>query len=109
MLLDRADERSSLDGLLDSASRGRSGVIVLQGDAGMGKTVLLDYIADSAQDLRMVRIVGVEAERSFSFASLHRLLSPFLGKIDGLPSPQRAALESAFGLSAQSPADLFLV
>jgi DNA-binding CsgD family transcriptional regulator len=109
MLLDRVHERSSIEELLDSARRGRSGVVVLQGDAGMGKTLLLDYAAESAGDLSMVRIIGVEAEQSSSFASLHRLLLPFLDRIDRLPSPQRAALEGAFGLSAQSPADVFLV
>lgn len=75
----------------------------------MGKTLLLDYAAESAGDLSVVRIVGVEAEQSSSFASLHRLLLPYLGKVDRLPVPQRAALECAFGLSAQSPTDVFLV
>ena len=64
---------------------------------------------ESAGDLEIVSIVGVEAEQSSSYASLHRLLLPFLGNIDRLPPPQRAALECAFGLSARSPADLFLV
>jgi hypothetical protein len=109
VLLDRVDERSSLEELLDSARRGRSGVLVLQGDAGMGKTLLLDYAAESAGDLSVIRIVGVEAEQSSSFASLHRLLLPFLSHVNRLPSPQRGALESAFGFSARSPADVFLV
>jgi DNA-binding CsgD family transcriptional regulator len=109
MLLDRVDERASLDDLLDSARHGRSGVIVFEGDAGMGKTMLLEYAAESAGDLSVVRIVGVEAEQSFGFASLHRLLLPFPGAIEELPAPQRGALKCAFGLSTQSPADLFLV
>jgi DNA-binding CsgD family transcriptional regulator len=109
MLLDRVDERASLDDLLDAARQGSSGVVVLQGDAGMGKTMLLEYANESAGGLAIVSIVGVEAEQSSSYASLHRLLLPLLGKIDRLPSPQRDALEGAFGLSAQSPADLFLV
>src|ERR1700729_4038658 len=109
MLLDRIDERAGIEGLLDSARRGESGVVVFHGDAGMGKTALLDFAAKSAGSLSVVRIVGIEVEQSSSFASLHRLLLPFLDNIDRLPSPQRVALEGAFGLSAQSPADLFLV
>jgi DNA-binding CsgD family transcriptional regulator len=109
MLLDRADERSSLDFLLDAARRRRSGVLILEGDAGMGKTALLDYIDDAAGDMAKVRVVGVEAEQPSSFASLHRVLLPFLGDVDRLPLPQRAALECAFGVSSQSPADVFLV
>ena len=96
MLLDRIDERASIEGLLDSARRSETGVVVFQGDAGMGKTVLLDFAAKSAGSLSVVRIVGIEVEQSSSFASLHRLLLPFLDNIDRLPPPQRAALESAF-------------
>ena len=63
MLLDRIDERTSIEGLLDLARRGESGVLVFQGDAGMGKTALLDFAAKSAGSLSVVRIVGIEVER----------------------------------------------
>src|ERR1700757_1806769 len=102
MLLDRIDERASIEGLLDSARRGERGVVVLQGGHGMWETGRLDFGPKSAGSLSVVRIVGIEVEQSSSFASLHRLLLPFLDYIDRLPPPQRAALEGAFGLSAQS-------
>ena len=109
MLLDRIDERDALDRLVDAASGGLSGALVLHGEAGMGKTALLDYTVSSCQSLRVLRITGVEAEREFGFAALHRLLAPLLGDMENLPVPQRNALESAFGLVTRAPADLFLV
>ncbi len=108
-LLDRADERAVLDGLLAAAGQGQSGALVIHGDAGMGKTALLDYAANSSVSLPLVRISGVEAEREFGFAGLHRLLLPLLGHLEELPQRQRNALLSAFGLSELSPADPFLV
>ncbi|HEX4217766.1 MAG TPA: AAA family ATPase [Acidimicrobiales bacterium] len=109
MLLDRIAERAALEGVLDSARRGISGALVLRGEPGMGKTLLLDHAAASAQDLRLVRISGIEAESTFGFGALHRCLLPFLGSLNDLPPPQRDALSSAFGLSTRAPADLFLV
>jgi DNA-binding CsgD family transcriptional regulator len=108
-LLDRIEERALLDALLDEAREGTSGALVLHGEAGMGKTALLDYAADRARDLQLVRVSGIEAEHEFGFAALHRLLVPFLGQVGSLPPPQRQALEAAFGLSVQDPADLFMV
>lgn len=109
MLLDRTEEREALSRLVDSAKSGLSGALVLYGEAGMGKTALLDYAASSAPSLRLLRIAGVEAESEFGFAALHRLLAPLLGDLERLPEPQRDALGSAFGLVTQAPADLFLV
>jgi DNA-binding CsgD family transcriptional regulator len=108
-LLDRIEERALLDALLDEAREGTSGALVLHGEAGMGKTALLDYAADRARDLQLVRVSGIETEHEFGFAALHRLLVPFLGQVGSLPPPQRQALEAAFGLSVQDPADLFMV
>lgn len=109
MLLDRIEERILLDALLDAARRGRSGALALHGEAGMGKTALLDYTVEHAPDLRLVRIAGVEAEREFGFAALHRLLLPFLRDIESLPTPQRNGLQAAFGLATHSPPDLFMI
>ena len=108
-LLDRDDERALLDGLLAAATGGLSGALVVHGEAGMGKTALLDYAANSSFSLPLARISGVEAEREFGFAGLHRLLLPFLSHLEELPRPQGDALRSAFGLSDLSPANPFLV
>ena len=108
-LLDRADERAVLDGLLSAAGQGQSGALVIHGQAGMGKTALLDYAANSSASLPLLRISGVEAEREFVFAGLHRLLLSLLGHLDELPPRQQDALRSAFGLSDLAPADPFLV
>ena len=81
---------------------------MLVGEAGIGKTRLLDYAAEAAADLRTVRVAGMEAEARLGFAALHRLLLPFLDRLDRLPGPQRDALCSAFGLRAGPPADRFL-
>ena len=108
ILLDREDEREAIDTLLHSASEGSSGALVVYGEAGMGKSALLDYAASSS-DLAIARVSGVETERSFGFAALHRILLPFLHQIDRLPPPQRVALESAFGLLDRGPPDRFMV
>jgi DNA-binding CsgD family transcriptional regulator len=109
MLLDRTEERALLDALLDGARRQSSGALTLHGEAGMGKTALIDYTVDRAPDLQLVRISGVEAEHEFGFAALHRLLLPFLGHVESLPGPQRNGLKAAFGISTHSPADLFMI
>src|ERR1700722_19618774 len=99
MILDRIEERADLDRLLDAAKGGMSGALVLHGEAGMGKSTLLDYAAEVAPPLPLIRIAGVEAEQDFSFAALHRLLQPFLDRLAGLPSPQSDGLASALGLA----------
>jgi hypothetical protein len=76
----------------------------------MGKTALLDYVLESSsQRLRQLLIAGVEAEADLGYGARHRLLRPFLGRLDQLSVPQRAALVSAFGLEMGEPADRFLV
>jgi len=108
-LLDRLDERQALDDLVAAVTSGFGRACVVHGEAGMGKTRLLDYTVRSARGLRSVWIAGVEAERDLGYAGLHRLLRPFLDRRDELPGPQRDALGSAFGLHDQAPADRFLV
>ena len=88
---------------------GLSGVLVLRGDAGIGKTVLLEWAARQAPDMQLARVAGIQAEMGMGFAGLHQLLVPFLGGLDGLPGPQRQALGAAFGLVTGSAPDRFLV
>ena len=89
MLRGRRDECAVLDRLLDGARAGRSAALVLEGEAGAGKTALLDYAIASASDLRVLRAVGVESEMELAFAALHQLYAPLLDRLDGLPGPQR--------------------
>ena len=108
-LLGRRAERGELDQLLATVRRGESQVLVLRGDAGVGKTVLLEYAAANAAAFRVVRAAGVEAEMELPFAGLHALCAPLLGRLGGLPAPQREALGTAFGLATGPPPDRFLV
>jgi DNA-binding CsgD family transcriptional regulator len=108
-LLGRRSECAALDALLQGVRDGRSAVLVVRGEAGMGKTALLDYTAESASDLRVVRAVGVESEMELPFAALHQLSGPMLDRLERLPSPQRDALGTAFGLRAGPAPDRFLV
>lgn len=108
-LLGRSQECTALDGFVSGVTGGRSASLVLRGDAGIGKTVLLDYVADHAQGCRVVRIAGVEADAELAFGGLRHLCAPFESQLDRLPAPQRAALQTAFGLSTGTPPDRFLV
>jgi DNA-binding CsgD family transcriptional regulator len=98
-----------LDGLLASVTAGRSRALVLRGEAGVGKTALLEYLLQAASRCRIARTVGVESEMELAFAGLHLLCAPMLDHIDSLPGPQREALAIAFGLSTGPPPDRFLV
>jgi DNA-binding CsgD family transcriptional regulator len=109
MFLDRLSERAQIDHVLVSAGQGMSAVLVLQGEAGAGKTALLDYAIDSAGDLDVIRLVGIESEAELGFAALHQLLLPYLGRLDSLPAPLRQALATAFGIREGGPPDRFLV
>jgi hypothetical protein len=109
MLLDRLSERAQIDHVLASAKRGMSAVLVLQGEAGAGKTALLDYAIDSAGDLDVIRLIGIESEAELGFAALHQLLVPYLGRVDSLPAPLHMALATAFGIREDGPPDRFLV
>ena len=105
----RDAECAALDVLLDAARSGESRTVVLRGEAGVGKTALLDYAIGSAQDFRVLRSVGVESEMELAFASLHQLCAPILDRRDSLPGPQREALEVVFGLDSGPAPDRFLV
>ena len=108
-LFGRRNECAALERLVARARAGHSGVLVLQGEAGVGKTALLDCLAGSAADLRVVRTAGVQAETELTFAVLHRLCLPVLDRLAQLPSPQCEALSVAFGQATGPVPDRFLV
>jgi len=105
----RADECALLDQLVGAIRRGEGRALVLRGEAGIGKTVLLEYLIDSASDLTVVRAVGVQSEMELAYASLHQLCAPLLDGLGRLPAPQRRAMEVVFGMSAGAAPDRFLV
>ncbi len=109
MLVGREAERRRLRGLLEGARRSTSGVLVLRGEAGVGKTALLDELVASADGVTVLRSGGVESEAELPYAALHRLLRTVLQVADGLAEPQADALRVAFGLSRGGPDDRFLV
>jgi DNA-binding CsgD family transcriptional regulator len=109
VLVDRAVEAEAIERLLAAARDGLSGVLVLRGESGIGKTALMDYAIENAGDMQVAQVTGVESEMDLGFAGLHQLLIPFLGGLEQLPVPQREALGSAFGMTAGPSADRFLV
>jgi len=109
VLRDRRDERDVLDRLLERVRAGESSVIVMRGEAGVGKTALMGYLVDQAAGCRLVRVAGVESEMELAFAGLHQLCVPMLDGLDGLPGPQRDALRVAFGMQDGAAPDRFLV
>jgi len=108
-LIGRRSECTTLDRLLAGVRAGQSRVLVVQGEAGIGKTALLDYLRDRASGCRIARAAGVQSEMELPFAGLHQLCAPMLGDLERLPSPQRDALRVAFGLQAGDTPDQFLV
>ncbi|MDA0166039.1 AAA family ATPase [Solirubrobacter ginsenosidimutans] len=109
MLRGRAAECERLDQLLAQVREGRSGVLVLRGEPGVGKTALLGYAAERASGFRVASIAGVESELEFAYAGLHLLCAPLLSRLPILPQPQRLALEVALGLAAGERPDRLLV
>src|SRR5277367_1792021 len=105
----RRDECALLDGILSAVRSGDSRSLVLRGEAGVGKTALLDYLVAAASQMRVVRAVGVESELELPFASLHQMCGPLLDCLERIPSPQREALEVVFGLRSGAAPDLFMV
>ena len=98
-----------LDRLVVDLREGRSRVLVLRGEAGIGKTALLDHVAGSASDCRVIRTAGIESEMELAYAGLHQFCGSLLGRLEQLPPPQRDALGVAFGLQAGPPPDRFMV
>jgi len=108
-LVGRRGECAVLDQLLRVVRSGRSSVLVLRGEPGIGKTALLGYLLERASGCRIARAAGVQSEMELAFAGLHQLCAPLLDRLDRLPGPQRDALATAFGLSAGAAPNRFLV
>ena len=108
-LLGRQREREVLDDLVEDLRSGHGWALVATGEAGIGKSALLEYLVATAPDLRLVRAAGVESEMELAFASLHQLCAPLLDRLDRLVPLQREALEIAFGLRGGGTPDRFLV
>jgi DNA-binding CsgD family transcriptional regulator len=108
-LLGRADECAVLDRLVADVRRGESRSLLIHGEAGIGKTALLEYLVESASDLTIVRATGVELDMELDYAGLHELCGPVLDRRSRLPRPQLQALEIAFGLSTGAAPDRFLL
>ncbi|WP_073795484.1 AAA family ATPase [Streptomyces sp. CB03578] len=105
----RYAERERIERLLADARRGASGVLLVHGEAGIGKTALLDHAAQQAHGVRVLRVEGIESEMEMAFGGLHQLFLPVMDLVDALPEPQAAALRSAFGLSGEGVRDRFSV
>jgi tetratricopeptide (TPR) repeat protein len=105
----RGSECALLDDVIAALRAGESRTLLIHGEAGIGKTALLNYAVASAADLRVLRAAGVESEMELAFASLHQLCAPLLEAVGQLPPPQRGALEVAFGRTAGPAPDRFLV
>src|SRR6476646_12089290 len=108
-LTGRRREGDVLDRLIDGVGTGESMALVLRGEPGVGKTALLEYAVEQTSEFRVVRAAGVQSEIELAFAGLHQLLASMLDRLEGLPAPQREALETAFGLASGRPADRFFV
>ena len=108
-LLGRGSECAALDQLVASVRGGPSRALVLRGEAGVGKSALLEYLIAHASGCGIARATGVESEMELAYAGLQQLCAPFLARLEGLPGPQRDALGIAFGLRGGDAPDRFLV
>jgi DNA-binding CsgD family transcriptional regulator len=108
-ILGRRDERQQLANTLRAAREGRGGAVVIRGEAGIGKSALLDDLASSAPDFCICRVLGVESEMELPYAGLQRLCEPIIDHLVDLDACHQAALETAFGRAGGTPPDRFLV
>ncbi|MGB9307063.1 MAG: AAA family ATPase, partial [Mycobacterium sp.] len=108
-LIGRHSETGLLAEFIDDVRSGRSRVLVVRGESGMGKTALLEWVVEHAGGCHVLRAAGVQAEMELAYAGLHQLLAPALSRLDNLPSPQRDALQMAFGLRAGAAPDRFFI
>src|SRR5262249_11593734 len=109
VLLGRRDEQQAIERLLERVRSGRGGVLVVRGEAGVGKTSLLDNLAERAAGCGVVRAGGVQADMELPFAGLQQLFASRLESLERLPDPQREALTVAFGIRSGRPHDRYLV
>jgi DNA-binding CsgD family transcriptional regulator len=107
--LGRTGEREAIHRLLAQAREGQSAVLVIRGEAGIGKTALLRYAADQASGFRVAQVTSAEAEMELPFAGIHQLCAPLLDQLDALPQPQQDAVNVALGLASGDVPDRFLV
>jgi DNA-binding CsgD family transcriptional regulator len=107
--LGRTSEREALERLMANVRGGQSAVLVVRGEAGIGKTALLRYAARQASGFRVVKVMGAEAEMELPFAGIHQLCAPLLDRLDSLPPPQQDALNVALGLASGDVPERFLV
>src|SRR6476619_6530714 len=105
----RRRERDELGRLLTRIRSGRSGVVVVRGEAGIGKTALLEQLIEDAAGCKVARATGVQADMELPFAGLQQLFGSMLGSLERLPDPQREAVEVAFGLRSGPAPDRFEV
>src|ERR1700745_862423 len=108
-LIGRAAECRELDSLLEALRRGESGSLVIRGEAGVGKTARLEYLAGQAADARVIGVTAVQSEVELAFAALHQLCAPILDGLEVLPAPQREALRITLGMHDGPVPDRFLV
>lgn len=108
-LLGRRLECAVLDRMIAAVRTGESRALVVHGAPGVGKSALLDYATNAGTGLRVLHAIGIESERELAFATLHQLCVPLLDRLPNLPEPQRAALETVFGLRTATPPERFLV
>ena len=105
----RARERKVLDDLLGRIRDGESAVLVIRGEAGIGKTALMRYCARQASGCRLVQIYSVQSEMELPLSALHQLCTPMLSCLSALPEPQQRTLRVAFGLAAGPAPDRFVL
>src|SRR6476659_10664322 len=105
----RSRERCELGRLVTLVRSGRSGVLVVRGEAGIGKTALLEQLIEDAAGCTVARATGVQADMEITFAGLQQLFGSMLGSLERLPDPKREAVEIAFGLRSGPAPDRFEV
>lgn len=108
-LVGRDAECRRIDGLLAAARAGHGGALLLEGEAGIGKTSLLDYAVARSGDLRVLRTHGCESETELAFCGLSDVLQPLARHLSGLPSRQAGALAGALGIGPPVAGDRFAV
>jgi AAA ATPase domain len=109
VLIGRASECELIDELLEQARRGRSGALVLRGEAGIGKTALLDYAVERAAEMTVVRALGIESEAELEFSGLLEVCRPLLDRLPDIPEHQAEGLRGALGLGPAEVYDRFTI
>src|SRR5215218_10437673 len=109
MLFGRERESGRIDEVLDAAREGRSGALVVRGEAGIGKSALLNAAVERANGMKVLRALGVESEVDVAFSGLHELLRPALSSVEAIPEAQAIALRAALALGREAVAERLAV